>query len=150
MDHAVYASLLIIHLLAATIWVGGHLTLALTVLPRALKARSAKLLLDFEQGYERIGIPALIIQVITGIWLAHIRLGPPTAWFADNPLARVVQIKLGLLLLTVVFALHARLVLIPKLTDDNLNTLAWHIRPVTLIAVLMAVAGVLFRTGGIG
>ena len=66
-----YTVLLILHLLGATIWVGGHLVLLLTIVPGALAARDVERIRNFESGYERIGIPALIVQVITGPMLAH-------------------------------------------------------------------------------
>lgn len=146
---SVYTLLLILHVIGACIWAGGHLALSAAVLPRALRERRARIILDFEHGYERIGLPALVVQVITGLWLAHIRIGPVAGWFADNPLAHVFQIKLGLLAATVALALHARLKLIPRLTDENLPTLAVHIVAVTTLAVLFVVAGVLFRVGGL-
>ena len=145
-----YAIVLTLHVIGACIWAGGHLALSAAVLPRALRERRAKVILDFESGYERIGIPALLVQVITGFWLAHLRLGPVAAWFADNPLARVFQLKLALLGGTIALALHARLKLIPRLTDATLPTLAVHIVAVTTLAVLFVVAGVAFRFGGVG
>jgi hypothetical protein len=147
---SIYAIVLTLHILGACIWSGGHLVLATSVLPRALGQRRAHVILDFEQLYERVGLPALLVQVITGLWLAYLRLGPVTAWFAGNPLAHVVQIKLGFLAGTVALALHARLKLIPRLTDETLPTLAAHIIAVTVLAVLFVIAGVLFRVGGIG
>ena len=146
----VYAIVLTFHVLGACIWAGGHLVLAAAVLPRALRERRAHLVVEFEQGYERIGLPALLVQVVTGLWLAQLRLGPTSAWFADNPLAHVVQGKLALLAGTVGLALHARLKLIPQLTDATLGTLAAHIIAVTVLAVLFVVAGVAFRFGGVG
>jgi hypothetical protein len=145
-----YAIVLTLHILGASIWAGGHLVLSASILPRALRERRAQLILDFEHGYERIGLPALLVQVITGLWLAHLRLGPVSAWFANNPLAHVVQIKLGLLAGTIALALHARLKLIPRLTDATLPTLALHIVAVTTLAVLFVIAGVAFRFGGVG
>lgn len=145
-----YALLLVAHLLGATVWTGGHLVLALTVLPRAFKARSAAVVQDFEGGFERLGIPALVVQVVSGVWLAHLRLGSFSAWVEDNPLAHVVQLKLVCLLLTAVLAVHARWKIIPKLTDERLGTLAWHIIPVTVLSVVFAVAGLAFRFGGLG
>ena len=44
--------------------------LALTVLPRALKARDPAIIAEFEAGYEKLGIPALLIQILTGFGLA--------------------------------------------------------------------------------
>ena len=48
---------------------------------------------------------------------------------------------------TVAFALDARLRLIPRLSEQNLGALAWHIVPVTIVSVLFVVVGVSFRTG---
>ncbi len=73
---------LFLHVLGATVWTGGHLVLSLTVLPRALRRRNPDLLREFEARFERIGIPALAIQIVTGIWLAS-RLVPQVSdWFS--------------------------------------------------------------------
>ena len=143
-----YYIALALHILGATIWAGGHLVLATTILPRALRERQAAPVSDFEQSFERIGLPALAVQILTGLWLAHHLLGAPGNWFNDNPIAHVVQIKLGLLALTLALAIHARFRVIPKLSDDTLSTLAWHIRLVTLAAVLFVLAGASIRFGG--
>lgn len=143
-----YYVFLCLHILGATVWVGGHLTLALTILPGALREGTAGPVQEFERRFERIGLPALAIQILSGIWLARNLLGSPSNWFDDSPIARVVQVKLGLLLLTLLLAIHARLRVIPKLSDETLQTLAWHIRLVTLAAVLFALAGVSIRFRG--
>lgn len=139
---------LLLHVLAATIWTGGHLILALTVLPPALKEKSPSALLRFESGYERVGIPALVIQVVTGLMLAHRMLPDVSQWLAfDTPVSRLIGAKLILLALTVAFAADARLRIIPGLTSERLNALAWHIVPVTVMSLLFVVIGVSFRTG---
>jgi putative copper export protein len=140
--------LLLMHLLSATVWTGGHLVLALGVLPRVLKQKSIDELSRYESSFERIGVPALLIQVVTGVWLAHRMVPDMAQWFHfANPVSRVILAKLSLLLLTVIFAADARLRIIPKLTENNLTSLVWHIVPVTLISVLFVVVGVSFRTG---
>lgn len=140
--------LLILHILGASVWAGGHLILSLSVLPRALRTRSLEAIQAFEERFEKIGIPALIVQVLTGILLA-LRLMPASKWFDfENPVSRGILVKLGLISITVALALHARLVLIPKLTSERLAGLAWHIAGVTLAAVLLVVTGVSFRFGG--
>ena len=58
--------LLFLHLLGATVWVGGHLFIAIKLLPTALRTGDKTALLNFERNYESIGMPALIVQVITG------------------------------------------------------------------------------------
>ena len=50
-----YGLLLTLHILAATIWTGGHIVLSVVVLPRVLRERSPQRLLDFESVYEKIG-----------------------------------------------------------------------------------------------
>jgi putative copper export protein len=145
-----YKLLVILHLLGATVWVGGHLVLAATVLPKALAARDPQVLLGFEGGFEKLGMPALAIQILTGFTLVH-------WWFPDlsaalavhDPRLPWVGVKLALLLATVGLALNARLRLIPRLTAATLPLLGWHVRAVTVFAVLFLVAGAAIRTGGL-
>jgi len=145
-----YRQLLILHLLGATVWIGGHLVLALGVLPAALRAREPSRILAFEAVFERIGIPALLVQVVTGLALAH-RWAPRVGgWFAPvSPAEWLVLGKLTLLAGTVALALHARLRLIPRLTPDTLPLLGAHIAAVTMLGILFVVAGVAIRTGGL-
>ncbi|WDE02620.1 CopD family protein [Thalassomonas actiniarum] len=143
-----YGFLLALHLLAATIWTGGHIVLSMVILPKVLKQRSPERLLDFESAYEKIGMPALIIQVVTGLMLAHHLLPDVGLWFdMSNPVAHGIAVKLSLLALTVMFALDARFRVIPKLSPDNLLDMALHIIPVTLFSVLFVLTGVSFRAG---
>lgn len=145
---SMYYLTLSLHILGATVWAGGHLTLAVTILPTALKQQRAAIVSEFEQRFERIGIPALALQIVTGLWLAHHLLGSLDHWFDSSPVAHIVQLKLGLLAITVGLAVHARLRVIPKLSDATLPSLAWHIRVVTIAAVLLVLAGASIRFGG--
>jgi putative copper export protein len=143
-----YQYALIIHILCATIWTGGHLVLALLILPKTLRTRDVEELHAFESKYERIGIPALILLVVTGIYLAHLRVPEFGRWLSfDDPYTKLVGYKLILLASTVLLAIDARLRLIPRLSKDNLSQVAWHIIPVTLIAVAFVLVGVGFRFG---
>lgn len=137
-----------LHLLAATVWTGGHLILATTILPQALKQRDIAFIQRFENSYERIGIPALLIQVVTGLYLANRFLPDHSLWFDfSHPIVRVISIKLLLLFATLALAIDARFRVIPKLSANNLVALAWHIIPVTILSVLFVVAGAAFKTG---
>lgn len=142
-----YPTLLALHVLGATVWTGGHLVLALAVLPRALKERSPKTLLAFESGFEEIGIPALLVQVLTGLGLAQRIVRAGERFELATPQARLIVLKLALLAATALLAVDARLRLIPNLTERNLVALAWHVWPVTLLSVLFVIAGVGFRFG---
>lgn len=140
--------MLLLHVLGATVWTGGHLVLALGILPRVLREKNPAALLRFESAYERIGLPALLLQLVSGLWLAY-RMVPDVGRWLDpaDAVARLLATKLLLLAITIGFALDARLRIIPKLSAQNLTALAWHIVPVTVVAVLFVVVGVSFRTG---
>jgi hypothetical protein len=70
------------------------LLLALKILPPALRARDPAPIHAVEERYEALGLPALLLQVITCVWLASLWL-PASAWLSDNPVA--IRIKLVLL-----------------------------------------------------
>ena len=143
-----YSAALLLHLLGATLWTGGHLVLALAILPRAMRNKDPDLILQFESGYEKIGMPALIVQIVTGFWLAYRLIPDITQWFrADDAISRLILVKITLLVLTVVLAAHARLRIIPRLDAHNLKSLACHIIAVTILSVLFVAAGLGFRTG---
>jgi len=143
-----YGLLLFLHILSATIWTGGHIVLSVVILPRVLRERSPQKLLEFERVYEKIGMPALVIQIITGLLLAHRLLPDVSQWFNfANPLAHLLAAKLLLLALTFGFAIDAKVRVLPRLSENNLTVMAWHIVPVTVISILFVFTGVAFRAG---
>ena len=140
--------ILIAHLLGATIWTGGHLILSLIVLPKALKTEQLAGLMAFEEQFEKIGMPALILQIITGLWMVYRLLPEVSLWFGfDNDLSTLITLKITLLALTVLVALHARFRVIPTLSPAILGFFALHIVAVTLLSVSFVIVGSLFRTG---
>ena len=140
--------LLIAHLLGATIWTGGHLILSLVVLPKALLKQDIDILLQFEGQFEKIGIPALVVQIVTGLWMAHKLLPNTKSWFTyDNDLSILIGLKLLLLVATILVALHARFYVIPKLSPQTLKAFSVNIILVTLLSVSFVIVGTLFRTG---
>ena len=143
-----FGILLVTHLLAATVWTGGHIVLSVVILPKVLKQQSPSALLEFESVFEKIGMPALVLQIITGAMLAYRLIPDVSLWFdMSNPVAHGIAAKLTLLTLTFLFALHARFRVIPNLNQGNLNVMAWHIIPVTLFSILFVIVGASFRTG---
>ncbi len=139
--------LIVLHTIGACVWVGGHLILSISILPKAWKAKDHKIISSFEESFERIGIPSLIIQVITGIRLAMIYV-PISNWFdISSPLSKLILIKLVLLLCTVGLAIHARFFIIPKLNASRIALLGGHILAVTIIGILFLITGLSFRLG---
>nr|WP_314290100.1 CopD family protein [uncultured Capnocytophaga sp.] len=145
--------LLILHLIAATIWVGGHLVLAIAYLPKALRHKDFSYIGKFEQTYEPVGMPSLLVLVITGVWMAYDYGVTFSTWLHfDFSIEKVVSLKLLCLLSTVCFAISAQTRVLPKLRKGDLSRLremAVHIICVTLLGVTMLVLGSLVRIGGI-
>jgi hypothetical protein len=135
--------------LSATVWTGGHLFIALTLLPNVLKSGKIEKLLDFEYRYERIGMPALLLQVITGIYLAYWYQPDMRLWIGwENHISKHITIKLALLAVTVICALIANKVLIPNIYQKgNLQRLSVLIYIVTLASVMFVLTGLSFRVG---
>jgi putative copper export protein len=145
-----YRILVALHLLGASVWIGGHLVLATTILPRALHNRDPSIILDFEKGYERIGLPSLLLQVVTGLLLAYHWLPEISAWFTlDSNVSVYVVTKLALLTATLGLALNAQFRVIPNINRDNMHVLASHIILVTIMSIGFLLAGVGIRTGGL-
>lgn len=144
-----YSILILTHILAASIWTGGHLILAIAILPGALKRNDVQVIQKFEESYEKIGIPALIIQILTGLRLSYLFLPEISDWFGfHSRVSTHITLKFILLGVTLLLAIHARLRLVPKLSQSNLGILAIHIVAVTVVAVLFVVVGVSIRVGG--
>jgi putative copper export protein len=142
--------LVILHTLGATVWTGGHLVLAVTVLPQALKNREPDRIRQFEEYFEGFGLSALLLQVITGLGLTWLYFpGFRNFWAFDSFLSVYIGIKLVLLLLTLILAIHSRFFIIPNLSKDTLNSLALHIVAVTTLAVLFVILGAGIRLGGL-
>jgi uncharacterized membrane protein len=142
--------ILIIHLLAASIWVGGHLFLILRILPSTLQQKDISILSDFRLKFGKIGMHSLLILVVTGILLAYDYNVPISDWFSfSNPIEKIVSIKLLLLFISLSLAVHAQKVVFPKLTSNRMLPAIVEIIIVTLIAVSMLILGSLVRVGGL-
>jgi putative copper export protein len=91
-----------VHVLAATIWVGGQLTLAgLVPTARGLGQGAAR---SLAQAFARIQWPAYAVLLITGLWnVSATHGGQPKAWQA------VLGVKIAVVLVAGVAAwLHSR------------------------------------------
>lgn len=143
-----YKYILVLHILSATIWTGGHLVLALALLPQILREGSVDKLLAFESAYEKLGMSALLVQVLSGLWMAYVMIPQVSLWFtSDSFITRLILLKLTLLVLTAIVAMDARLRVIPNLTAETLPSMALRIRLITLLSVAFVVVGATFRTG---
>ncbi|OXB11294.1 copper resistance protein CopD [Flavobacterium plurextorum] len=142
--------LLIIHLISATIWVGGHLVLSIRYLPSALKQKDPSIILNYEKKFEALGMSSLLLLIITGIMMAYDFGVSFDSWFSfSSGIEKVVSVKLLLLLFTFLLALIAQFSVIPNLSKHNINKMAVLIISVSLIGVTMLILGSSVRYGGI-
>lgn len=142
--------LLIIHLLCAAIWVGGHVFLLIRVLPNAYKKNDSEALKRFKASYEPVGMPSLVILVITGVIMAYDFGVPIKSWFSFSyGIEKVVSLKLILLFSTFVLAIIADRIIFPKLNDNNIKNAIFPISVVTILGICMLILGSFVRYGGI-
>lgn len=141
---------LILHLLAATIWVGGHLLLLLRFVPKAIKSKSLEELSAFRKNYEPVGMPSLFILIITGILMAYDYNITFEKWFLfENSIEKIVSIKLILLFISLTLAFITLKFVLPSINKISPFILYCIIFLVTTIAVTMLVLGSLVRIGGL-
>ena len=137
----------LIHVLAASVWIGGHIVILVGYVPRLLASGSFRELEAFERVYEKIGLPSLVIAALTGIYMA-LKISSPSEWLSTREPGVLVAVKILLVAATVALALDARMRIIRQYRATgriNKWDMALHIAGVTLIAVLFAVVGWMIR-----
>ena len=140
--------IILIHIIAAALWTGGHLVLAIGFLPKVLKNQNPAIIYFFESSFERIEIPALFLQEITGYYLVHYYASDVSQWLnVVLHIGRVFMVKLSCLLVTILLAAHARFRVIPNLDKDNLRYLAAYIIAVSIVSVVFVISELNFPTG---
>ena len=110
---------LILHLLGATIWVGGHLYLLIRLMPNFIKNNDVASFLAFEKSYEPLGMTALAVQVITGVYMLNNILPISLWWSPMGTLTALIHAKLTWLVLTILTAMSARFGVVAKLENRS-------------------------------
>ncbi len=145
-----YKLIVALHILGACIWVGGHLVLMAVVLPRAFARREPGRIIEFEQGYGRLGLAALLVQLSSGLWLALRWTGGVRELVIEpSPLARLILLKLALLGLTLFVGGAAYHSVLPRVARGEMRPFAAFAGLTTLLAIILLVLGVVIRTGGL-
>jgi hypothetical protein len=109
-----------------------------------------EILLDFERKYEKIGIPALLLMVITGVWMSYqfgIGFFKLVSFFESYRNCDFLEIDFTSD--NCIVCNQCKFFVIPKLTAKTLPLMAFHILSVTTIGVLMLLLGSFVRYGGL-
>lgn len=145
-----YQGVIMLHLLGASIWIGGHAVLVAAVLPGALRRNEPDRVVEFERGYGRLGLSALVVQLLTGFWLADCWIGDWTRVFTEPTVqSHLVLSKLTVLALTLALAGYAYHAVLPKIGQGRLGRFALLAGVTTALSVVMLILGVGIRTGGL-
>ena len=145
-----YKIMVMLHLLGASIWIGGHAVLMGAVLPAAIRLNEPRRVLDFERGYGRLGLVALLLQLSTGFWLANRWIGDWTTLFSEpTPQGHLILSKLIILVMTVALATFTSCRVLPRIERGALRLFAVLAGVTTGLAVLLLIIGVGIRTGGL-
>ena len=92
------------------------MVLSFVILPKAKKDKDPSLVVDFESRFGKIGIPALLVQVITGPVLATRFVPDPAEWFLwQNANQDHIASKLIMLVIIVVLAILMKTKVMPRL-----------------------------------
>ena len=141
---------LFLHLIGARIWVGGHLYLLIRLMPRFVRDQDVAGFLKFEKSYEPLGMTALAVQVLTGLYMMN-AIVPVATWLTPmSYLTALIHAKLTWLVLTIITALHARFRVVAKLeqgkfTDSTLKVMAIHVGLICLWSLCFVATGMAFR-----
>jgi putative copper export protein len=140
--------LIILHILGASIWIGGMLILALGVLPKAKKAKSSAILRNFEGSFHILGMTALTVQLLTGFRIAMIYAGGMKYLFDFTNHAAVLFVwkMLFIILTMVVFVLFKKKTL-ANLTDENVSSASAMVWVLALLAIGLMILGLGFSRG---
>lgn len=142
---------LFLHLIGASIWVGGHLYLLIRLMPRFVRDQDVAGFLKFEKSYEPLGMTALAVQVLTGLYMMN-AIAPMATWLMTSMgyLTALIHAKLTWLVLTIITAIHARFRVVAKLeqgkfTDNTLKVMAIHVGLICLWSICFVATGMAFR-----
>lgn len=141
---------LFLHLIGASIWVGGHLYLLIRLMPKFVRDHDVAGFLTFEKSYEPLGMTALAVQIITGLYMLN-AITPMATWLTPmGALTALIHAKLTWLLLTIITALYARFRVVAKLeqgnyNDSTLKVMAIHVGLICLWSLCFVATGMAFR-----
>lgn len=144
-----HRALLILHGIAAAVWLGGLAVLVLGYLPEAWRTRDPRLLVDAIARFDRLGLPALIVAIITGCILAYHWLPEMALWFnRELPHGAAILTKFSLLILALLIYAYQRARVLPTLGPERIPRLGLCLTLQLVLATLLLIAGSAFRFTG--
>ncbi len=104
-----------IHLISASIWVGGSIFIGIVLVP-VLKTMTTsmeerlQIMIKVGRRFNKIAVPSLIILIITGVYSSHQLLSKPELLLSSS-YGNLLIIKIILVIaLIIVFTVHVRII----------------------------------------
>lgn len=104
-----------IHLISASIWVGGSLFIGVVLAPILKKMEFSleerlRIMIKVGRKFNKIAIPSLIILIITGLYSSHLILSKPDILLSSS-YGNILIIKIILVIaLIIIFMTHVRVI----------------------------------------
>ena len=103
-----------IHLISASIWVGGSIFLGVVLAPLLKKMSLSieerlELMIKVGRRFNKIALPSLVILIGTGIYNSHLVLQSPEILFSSSYGAFLITKIVLVIALIITFAVHIRL-----------------------------------------
>jgi len=104
-----------IHLISASIWVGGSLFIGIVLAPILKKMEFSleerlSIMIKVGRKFNKIAIPSLIILIITGLYSSHLILSKPDILLSSS-YGNILIIKIILVItLIIIFMTHVRVI----------------------------------------
>ncbi|QLH05408.1 copper-binding protein [Nitrosopumilus oxyclinae] len=104
-----------IHLIAASIWVGGSLFIGIVFSPLLKTMTSSieermQIMIRVGKRFNKVAVPSLIILMITGLYTSHALIGKPELLFSTS-YGTFLIIKIILVIaLIITYAVHVRVI----------------------------------------
>ena len=155
-----------LHLVAASIWVGGSIFLGVVLSPmlkmitRTVEERIV-ILIKVGRRFSYIALPSLVILVLTGIYNAKAFLFDPDALYQSN-YGAILMFKIAAVVATfIAYILHIRIInteIETKITTGNASKTYIHSirskiiflgRVIVILSILILLLGAFLDSGGL-
>ncbi|KAA0217529.1 MAG: hypothetical protein DYG94_00005 [Leptolyngbya sp. PLA3] len=144
-----YLTLVVLHILGAATWIGSLISTLFGSIPHARASGDLTALKHAGKiVVGRLGLAALILQVLTGV-----RLGTKFGWGVilrfEGPASHLVLSKITLLVVIILIGGHLYHKTLPRLSPEGLRSFAAATWLLLVLSLLIAVAGAGLQTGAL-
>lgn len=148
-----------IHLIAASIWVGGSLFIGIVFSPLLKTMTSSieermQIMIRVGKRFNKVAVPSLIILMITGLYTSHVLIGKPDLLFSTSYGTFLIIKMILVIALIITYAVHVRVIrkdveekiMSNKMSEPEIQKLRKKIIILGEITVVLSVAILFFAS----